>query len=135
MNQPKKENFPSISDMGCFRVMQNQVQFLYTCTISRNLKKCVGWETYKELTDKAADQIEQVVKDDTLVIDEVLRKIESREKEIKFASFVKSRNKRKKDGNKPEEIKDKGILREQSKQIEDRINTIKGACSNLENHL
>ena len=37
-----------------------------------NLKKSGGWETYKELTDKAADRIEQVVIDDTLEVDEVL---------------------------------------------------------------
>ena len=41
-----------------------------------NLKKPGGWEAYKELT-------EQVVKDGTLEIEEVLRKIESIEKEIK----------------------------------------------------
>ena len=33
--------------------------------------------------------------------------------------------KKKKNGNKPEEIKDEDILREQCKQIEDRINKVK----------
>ena len=46
-----------------------------------NHKKSGGWETCKELTDKAADRIEQVVIDDTLEVDEVLKKIESIEKE------------------------------------------------------
>jgi hypothetical protein len=94
-----------------------------------NLKKPGGWEAYKLLTDKAADKIEHAIKDDTLEIDDLVRKIESIEKEIKFASFGKSRmstNKKKTNGNKSEEIKDEDILKEQCKQIEERINTVKG---------
>ena len=36
-----------------------------------------------------------------------------------------STNIKKKNGNKPEKIKDEDILREQCKQIEDKINTVK----------
>ena len=86
----------------------------------------IRWEAYKELSDKAGEKIENVIKDDTLGIDEVFGKIESTDREIKFASFGKSRmSTNKKKANKTEEMKNEDILRKQCKQIEDKINEVK----------
>ena len=93
-----------------------------------NFHKPGGWEAYKELSDKAADKIEMVINDENLEIDEAMGKIESIEKEIKFASFGKSRinsNKGKRNTNNLYEVKDEDILKEQSKQIEEQVNKVK----------
>ena len=93
-----------------------------------NFHKPGGWEAYKELSDKAADKIEMVINDENLEIDEAMGKIESIEKEIKFASFGKSRinsNKGKRNTNNLYEVNDEDILKEQSKQIEEQVNKVK----------
>ena len=93
-----------------------------------NLKKPGGWQAYKDLSDKAAEMMELIIKDETLPIDEVMEKIESFEKEIKFAAFGKTRLSGKKKKGKCESIleKEEDILRRQCQKIEDQINEIKG---------
>ena len=54
-----------------------------------NLRNPGGWEIYKDLSDKAADKVEKLVDNDNLEIDEVMGKVMTIEKEIKFASFGK----------------------------------------------
>ena len=72
-----------------------------------NLKKPGGCQAYKDLSDKAAERMELIIKDETLPIDEVMEKIESVEKEIKFAAFGKTRLSGKKKKGKCESILEK----------------------------
>ena len=56
-----------------------------------NLGKPGGWDVYQELTNNASKEIKDVVFNDELGIDEVMKKIETIEKDVKFAAFGKTR--------------------------------------------
>ena len=90
-----------------------------------NLRKPGGWDTYKDLSDKAADKIESMIKEDNQSIDEVMDKILKVEKEIKFTSFGKTRMSVHKKKHKCEDINEEDILRNQCLKIEEEINKVK----------
>ena len=60
-------------------------------TSTLNLRKPGGWDVYKDLSDKSAEKIEKLMDDDEITIDEVMGKVMTIEKEIKCASFGKTR--------------------------------------------
>ena len=94
-------------------------------TSTWNLRKPGGWDVYKDLSDKSAEKIEKLMDDDEITIDEVMGKVMTIEKEIKFASFGKTRMSLHKKNHKHETVTDKDILGMQCKRIEDQINDIK----------
>ena len=54
-------------------------------TSTWNLKQPGGWDLYKDLSDKKAEKIESTILDQNLTVEETVKKIESIEKEVKFA--------------------------------------------------
>ena len=52
-----------------------------------NLGKPDGWVNYKELTDKAAHEIKEIVLNENMDIDKAMKKIENVDIRIKFAAF------------------------------------------------
>ena len=97
---------------------------------SWNINKPGGWEIYKELTDTAAEKIDEVINNDKLVINEVVKKVENIENKVKFKAFGKTRpatkkKAAKKDESGNQEEKDMDLLKRQSSKIEEQINLIK----------
>ena len=96
-----------------------------------NLGKPGGWENYERLTNIRASDIDQLVDDDNIPIDDLVKKVDNIEKEIKFEAFGKTRiNKNKVKGiQKTEDISgddaNKELIMRQSKQMEDEVIKIK----------
>ena len=88
-----------------------------------NIGKPGGWKAYKEMTDKAAKSIEEIVLNDELCIDEVVEKIDSIDKQIKFGAFGKTRVSRNK--SKAGNVINEELLKKQSKKIWEEILKLK----------
>ena len=56
-----------------------------------NLAKPDGWKTFQELSDKAAEKIVEIVQDNTISIDDVIKKVDIIDNQIKFTAFGKTR--------------------------------------------
>ena len=56
-----------------------------------NMKKSGAWKVYEKKTKEAAEKLDKVVSDDTLSIDEIVKKLEKTENKIKYSSFGKTR--------------------------------------------
>ena len=97
---------------------------------SWNLKKENGYEKYKEETKKIANNIDDIIRDETINIEECMQRIEAENNKAKWAAFGKTRNTAGKKltakEKKPVE-NDDDILKEQNRKIEDEINEIKRA--------
>ena len=98
-----------------------------------NLGKPEGWKVYKELTDKAAAKIEDIVNNNNIEMDNAVKQIETINKDIKFVAFGKTRvrnvmAKPKVDGLKKtveKETADLDLLKRQSQRVENEILRIK----------
>ena len=56
-----------------------------------NTLKPGGWEKFRELSDKAANRINEIAADKDLEDDEVMAKVDKIQDKIKFAAFGKSK--------------------------------------------
>ena len=93
-----------------------------------NLGKPGGCEAYKELSDKAASSIKDVVGNDDLDIDQKMKKIDLIDKKIKFGAFGKTRcnqNKTVRKNGGIRNVTDEELLKSQSKKIEEEILKLK----------
>ena len=93
-----------------------------------NIGKPDGWKSYRELTDKAAKDIDKIVADETVGIDEVVKRVDKIETEIKYKAFGKTRvshNKAKTKTKAGESETNEDLLKRQTKRIEDEILKIK----------
>ena len=98
---------------------------------SWNTDKPEGWKIYKEVTDSVAVKMNEIINNNDLSIEEVVKKVETMENKAKFVAFGKTRSSSKKKGtmkvdtNLSQEEKDKELLKRQSGKIEEQINLIK----------
>ena len=93
-----------------------------------NLGKPGGWKDYKDMTDTAAQSIENIVLNNALEIDAVVKKIETIDNDIKFKAFGKTRvnrNKVKIKVNVTGNDTDEELIKRQSKKIEEEILKVK----------
>ena len=60
-------------------------------TSTWNLRKEGGWEEYKELTEKCAYKVEEIVNNSDISIEECMKKIDKVNNMVKFGSFGKTR--------------------------------------------
>ena len=88
-----------------------------------NLGKPGVWDVYQELTNNASKEIKDVVFNDELGIDEVMKKVETIEKDVKFAAFGKTRINQNKANKKVAKVDktDEEWIKRQSKKMEDEI--------------
>ena len=56
-----------------------------------NTRKPGGWETYKELSDKVAGEIEIIADDESLEDDKVMEKVDRIQTKLKFKAFGKTK--------------------------------------------
>ena len=110
-----------------------------------NTYKPGAWERYKEVTKQKADKIEEIVDNEDLTEEEVMKKIDQIEDQIKREAFGKTKIKKPKHlENKPKSKDDKKNEEEEAKDIslkvlermEEQINKItqdknKGRCGQI----
>ena len=63
-----------------------------------NLRRQGGWEEYTRLTEANKDKFEAVVEDQTITVEEIMKRINAIDKKIKFQAFGKTRKTSKKFG-------------------------------------
>ena len=93
-----------------------------------NLGKPGGWESYKDMTDSAANDIENIVLNEEMEIDKVIKKIETVNNDIKFKAFGKTRVSRNKTKSKivtSESDADEELIKKQTRKIEKEILQVK----------
>ena len=56
-----------------------------------NLGKPGGWESYERLTNRRAEEVDQLVDKEDIPIDQIVKEINDFENEIKFKTFGKTR--------------------------------------------
>ena len=88
-----------------------------------NLSKPGGWKVFRDLTNKAADAIEEIVTNEELDIDTVVKKLDVIDNQVKFTVFGKRRIRQNKRIKVVAEDKqsDEELIKKQSKKIEDEI--------------
>ena len=96
-----------------------------------NLGKPEGWKCYQELTEKAAEKIEEIVLNDEIGINDAMKKVTAIDNQIKFSAFGKTRDKSKKARvakvakQSSEETDNLELIRRQSQKMEDEVIRIK----------
>ena len=102
-----------------------------------NLQKPGGWEVYKAVMEEAAEKIDNVTEDNTLNVDEVMKKIDAIMDKAKFKAFGKSKPMTQKAVERrleirlkaaqglDEEDKVKELMRKQYNDMEEEINKLK----------
>ena len=91
-----------------------------------NLGKPEGWKVYHELTNKAADRIDDIVQNNNIDVDVSMKRIETIDNEIKFTAFGKTRVKTVKAKARAKNILNKiDLLKRQSEKIENEVLKIK----------
>ena len=92
-----------------------------------NLKKTKAWDVYKEVSNKYADKLEEVIEDRNLNMEEVIKKAEKLQDAIKYTAFGKTKVISKKVMKvKPSTEEDEATeeLLKQSKKMEDEITKV-----------
>ena len=90
-----------------------------------NLARPGGWERYEELSVEAAAKIEEVLEEDDLDAEEVMKKVEKIEDKLKFKAFGKTKPKTDKKQALNKNRTDEELLKEQAKQVEEEILKVK----------
>ena len=100
---------------------------------SWNLRKPKGWESYKKISNDVAESIEEIIGENELDIDVVVKRVDKLQDKVKFAAFGKTKVKQGKqvvpnddliNESKGKETA-KNLLKKQSDRIEKEINEIK----------
>ena len=92
--------------------------------ITWNMNKPGGWEDYERLTGEAAAKVKQVVENAAIGnkdANEVMKKVEAIENEIKFKAFGKTKPPSKKKLSAKKHLTEEELLRKQSQTIEEEI--------------